>query len=371
MADRMLDKVSKLLAKAENAGTPEEADAFMAKAMELAATNSIDLAVARLHQAQKQKVQEPEQRTLECNPHNRRHNRKHFIELAMAIADVNDVKYLIGGGDRALLMMGFPSDMDVVEALYTHLSIQMVMECDAALKKGENKSVERVLLTKPEPIPWRQREWGMWNGRQYYDDDPTDDGVSVYQRDDESDEDYEKRLAEAEEKAYAEYEQAVANGEKVYSSMAKGDGYSGWGGGYRKPVPPPKTRDVPVLDENSNKQYVEKEVSLVDGRVFRSNFYEAFTPRIRGRLWEIRRSVERDRGVNVEKGSTTTLAVRDKKEIVEKAEEERRAKVKHLGTYRSSAESGYKFDETGRGRAAGRKSADTVPIDQGREVKES
>lgn len=360
---KMLDRVSKLLAKAENAGTPEEAETFMAKVQELATTNGIDLAVARLHQAKKERVQEPEERTLQVNPHNRRHNRKHFVELAMAICDVNDVEFLIGGTERALHMVGFPSDMDVVEALYTHLSIQMVLECDEALKKGQHKEVRRVLVTQPEEIPWDLREWGLWNGKQFYDDNP-DDEVFERQWEGESDEDFEKREAAAIAEARAEYEKAVANNELVYCSQSRN-----YEGGYRKPVPPPKVRDAPILDDEGNKQWVEKEVSAVDGRVFRSNFYAAFIPRMKGRLWEVRHAVERDKGINRESESTAALAVRDKKEEVDKAHAEQRAKVHHMGTYRSSVESGYKYDDTGKGRAAGRKSAESVPIDQGREVK--
>jgi hypothetical protein len=361
---KMLDKVSKLLAKAENAGTPEEADAFMAKAQEMAITNGIELAVARMHQAKKERVQETEERTLQVNPHNRRHNRKHFIELAMAICDVNDVEYLIGGGDRVLFMVGFPSDMDVVEALYTHLSIQMVMECDEALKKGEHKTTKRVLLTRSEEIAWEDRAWGLWSGRQWYDGNPDDDVWVSNQRDDESDEDYAKREAAAVAEARAEYEKIVASGESIYSPNSRN-----FEGGYRKPVPPPKFEEVPVLDEDGEPVYVEKEVSAVDGRVFRSHFYAAFVPRMKGRLWETRHAVERDKGVEKGSSSVGALAVRDKKEEVKKAGEEQRAKVHHLGTYRSSYEDDRKDDHTGRGRSAGRKSAESVPIDQGREVR--
>lgn len=365
MKSSMLDKVSKLLAKAENAGTPEEAEAFMAKAQELASINQIDLTIARLHTAQREKRQEPEQRTLQCNPYNRRHNRKHFIELAMAIAEVNDVEYLIGGKDRNLLMLGFPSDMDVVEALYTHLSVQMQTECDEALARGDNKGEERVLVTESEPIAWEDREWGRWNGRQFYDENPDDDVWLRSKEDNESDEEYAEyekaKIAEARE----EYLKAIREGDTVYSPNSRNGE-----GGYRKPVPPPATREVPKLDDEGEPQYETKVISLVDGRVFRNDFYSNFVSRMRGRLWEVRRAVERDKGV-AEQGSTMALAVRDKREEVKKAEEERRAKVKHLGTYRSSSEDERKYDHTGRGAEAGRKSAERVPLDQGREVKPS
>lgn len=359
----MLDKVSKLLAQAENAGTPEEAEVFMAKVQELATTNGIDLAIARMHQAKKERVQEPEERSMQCNPYNRRHNRKHFIELGMAICDVNDVEYLIGGREYKLHMVGFPSDLEMVEALYTHLSIQMVVECDEALKRGDNRTVQKVLVTERVPIPWGDREWGQWNGKQFYDENPDEDAY-VYRREGETDEEYEKRYDETVAPFRAEYEKDVREGNKIFCPSSRN-----WEGGYRKPVPPPAFEDVPVLDADDNKQYVEREVSAVDGRVFRSHFYEAFVMRMRGRLWEIRRSVERDRGIKVE-GSTTALALRDKKEEVKKAHADQRAKVGHVGTYRSASDDdNRKYDYTGKGRRAGTKSAERVPIDSGREVK--
>ena len=45
----MLDTLSKLLNQAENAATPEEAEAFFAKAQELATLHAISLAEARAH----------------------------------------------------------------------------------------------------------------------------------------------------------------------------------------------------------------------------------------------------------------------------------------------------------------------------------
>lgn len=278
---KMLEKISKLLNQAENAGTPEEAATFMAKVQELATINGVDLAVARMHQANKEKAQEPEERRIQVNPFTRRSNRKWFIELAMRIADVNDVKYLIGGGDYTLHAVGFPSDLDVVEALFAHLSVQMAMECDEALARGDNKRIDVVPKMKQ-------------TGHGYYVEDTDDDGV-------------------------------------------------------------------PII--------VERMVPIVDGRIFRGNFYEAFVQRIHGRLWEIRKSVERERGVE-EETSSTALALRDKREEVGKAHEAQRAQVQHLTSWKGADEGRRGYDYTGTAHQRGRESAERVPIDErGREVK--
>ncbi len=356
---RMLDKVSKLLNKAENAGTPEEAAAFMAKAQEMASINAIDLAVARMHQTEKERVQEVEERRVTVNTRQRRHNRKHFMELAMAIAYANDIEFLISGGEYALFAVGFPSDLDVLEALYVHLSVQMATECDEALKAGANKAVRRVLVTERREIAWEDREWGQWGGRTYYDDDPTLD-LWCDQRDDESDKDFEKRYEAVAEKARADYLEAVANGIESYNSSTDR---------YRKPVPPPAYEEIPILDDDGELQYVTKEVSVTDGRVFRNEFYSAFVTRMRGRLWEARRAAERDRGIDVAKEGETALALRDKKKEVDEAHEKQRAGVRHLGTYRGADETNRKGGR-GDGYQAGRAAAESVAIGaEGRGVK--
>lgn len=363
---KMLDRVSKLLNQAENAGTPEEAETFMAKAQEMATINGIDLAIARMHQAKKEKASEPEQRRVQINPHTRRFFRKQFIELAFAIAEVNDIEYLIGGSDTTLNCFGFPEDIDMLEALFAHLAVQMVVEADEALKRGEHREVRRVKVTEREEIAWGDRNWGGWNGKsQYYDDNP-DDEVYVSQISDMSEEEFAAREQEAFQAARAAYEEAVRTGTEIYSSMARGGDYSG---GYRKPVPPPAYREIPVLDADGKFTFEEKEVSRVDGRVFRGDFYEGFIVRMRGRLWEIRKQVEKDHGITREMSSETAVALRDKKEEVKKAYETHTASVRYIGTYKSSAETNRSSDYSGKARDAGKQSAERVPIDSGREVK--
>lgn len=311
---KMLDKVSKLLAQAENAGTPEEAATFMEKVQELATANGIDLAVARMHQAKKERVQVPEERRIQVNPYTRKQNRKHFIDLACVIADVNDVEYLIGG-EHSLLAVGFPSDLEMVEALYTHLAIQMVMECDAALKAGANRQVRRVPKQTRVPIPEDEQQWGEWcdrDGGYWYNDSP---------------------------------------------SYPHGANYDA-----------PRFKLVPVTDDDGEIVYEEKAVATSDGRVFRHDFYGAFISRMRSRLWEAKQQAMKDAGVEDTGSDERSLAVRDKKEEVKKAHEEQRAKVKHLGVYSGAGADDRGTDYTGAGREHGRRAAEAAPIGSSREV---
>lgn len=310
---KMLDKVSKLLAQAENAGTPEEAATYMEKVQELATANGIDLALARHHQARKER-QEPEERRIQVNPYTRKVNRKHFMELAMRVADVNDVKYLIGGKEYTLHAVGFPTDLDVVEALYTHLAVQMVSECDKALAAGANRQTRRVPKQTRVPIPEEEQEWGQWNDREgfYWNDSPG------------------------------------------YPNSPSQDA--------------PRFKLVPVTDDEGNVVYEDRSVAVSDGRAFRHSFYAAFTARITARLWEAKRAAMEAAGVEVEGSDERSLAVRDKTEVVNKAHEEQRAGVKHLGHYKGVGEDDRAGDYTGAGRELGRQSAERAAIGGNKEL---
>lgn len=313
---KMLDKVSKLLAKAENAGTPEEAEAFMAKAQEMAAQNGLDLAVARMHQAKKERVEDPEERRIQVSPYTRKQNRKHFMELAMHIADVNDVRYLVGGGDYVLHAVGFPSDLDVVEAMYTHLSLQMVTQCDAALKAGANRRLEHVPKQTWEDIPYEARAWGDWcdgDGGYYYNDEP---------------------------------------------SWPKSASYD-----------PPSRKLVPVVDEHGEYVYEDRNVAVTDGRVFRHEFYGAFTSRMQAKLWGAKREAMAAAGVEAQGSNETSLAIRDKTAEVNTAHEEQRAKVKHLGVYHGSDTGRSGWDRTGNARELGRQAAEATSLGTSRGMK--
>ena len=315
MPDKMLDRVSKLLNQAENAGTPEEAATFMAKAQELAAINAIELSVARAHQAKKEKAQEPEERRIQVNPYTRKINRAHFIKLAMHIADVNDISYLIGGRDYTLNCVGFPEDLDVLEAMYTHLAVYMVAECDAALKAGANRQVQLAPKQKWEEIPPDEQQWGEWCDN---------DGGYWY---------------------------------NIHPGYPNSKSYDA-----------PTRRLVPILDDDGNPIMEERSVALSDGRAFRHEFYEAYTARVHARLWGAKRQAMKDAGVEIEGSDSTSLAVRDKKEEVKKAHEAQRAKVAHLGVWEDSSSNRNSYDSSGAGRREGVKAAEATPIGSAREV---
>jgi hypothetical protein len=137
-----VDKLAKILNLAENASTPEEADAYMQKAQALATTASIDLAVARQYTAKKEKREQPTHKTITIGEA-RKNNNARFVELFNAIASANDVQINMAMNSTYVIAFGMPSDIEVVEVLYTSLLFQMVESANAWLKKGEYKE-ERV-----------------------------------------------------------------------------------------------------------------------------------------------------------------------------------------------------------------------------------
>jgi hypothetical protein len=235
------------------------------------------------------------------------------MELAMYIADVNDVEYIIGDGAYALHAVGFPSDLDVVEAMFTHLAVQMVRECDAALARGDNTQVRRLPKQRRITIPEEERPWGEMHpsGEWWYNDSPG------------------------------------------YPRSASYDA--------------PSTRLEDVYDDNGELVYEERPVSLVDGRIFRHEFYGAFTSRIRARLWEAKRAALKEAGAE-DAESGTALALRDKKAEVARASEEQRAGVRHLGVYHGTDRDDRGYDHTGLGRESGRKAAEGAALGAAREV---
>lgn len=285
---KTLDRIAKVLNQAENAATPEEAAVFMEKAQKLSTLAQIDLAVARAHTVDKQKREEVvvDQR-MKVNPYSRRFNRKYFLDLAAAIANANDCRELYGEHD--LYLTGFPSDIEVVEALFGILSVQMVSECDQALKNGANKTVKMVAKRQRVLIPDEERAWG----------DPVDD-----------------RAWDGERYAYSQSDVE-------------------WGA-----KEPPKFKLENVRDAEGNVVYEQQVVSSVDGRYYRQNFYEGFIARTRSRLWEAKRAANTEAGADDE-SSSTALVLRDKKAEVADKFNERLEQMKKLNP---RGISGYKND---------------------------
>lgn len=324
MADRMLEKVAKLLNQAENAATPEEAEAFMAKVQVLASANAIDLAVARAHQADRTKRETPEKRTVQIRDGwKERPLDKWLIELYLLIARVNDIQTLIGGGNYAVYPHGMPSDLDVTETLFTSLSVQMVQAADAAVKRGDHKEERRVYKQVREDIPNDERAWGepvnpeAWSSNRYY-----------------------------------------AGSQESHDRQAER-----YGEDNAEPLPP-KTRLVPARDEWNAKIVEVRKVSAVDARVFRQSFYEGFIARLSSRLWEAKRKAETEAGVNRADASNETGIVLRSKAL--EVDEFMAVQIgdRKLGVHKGAESK----DHTGLGHNSGRAAAAGASLGMSREM---
>lgn len=114
---RMLDRVRALLAKAESTGFPEEAEAFTAKAQELMARHSIDHALLAASTAA---AEEPAGRRIGIdNPYE-----APKALLLDAVASANACRAVWSKDFGFATVMGYPTDLDAVELLYTSLLVQ-------------------------------------------------------------------------------------------------------------------------------------------------------------------------------------------------------------------------------------------------------
>jgi hypothetical protein len=115
-----VEKIRKLLAKADRAGTVEEAEAFAAKAQELMSKWAIDQALLR----------EKEHRTSEIVTRTiivAQSNRHADIVLAGEIADANDL-FLVQNANNYqpyVKVTGFIEDIESFQLLFTSLLIQL------------------------------------------------------------------------------------------------------------------------------------------------------------------------------------------------------------------------------------------------------
>lgn len=164
---KTLDRISLLLNQAENTTNEAEATAFMEKAQALATAAQIELEVARQHQADKTKREAPTQRKITVagytNPgtyYSRQrvqNNAAEMVNLFSTIAGQNNVRINIAHNSTYVIAFGFPSDIDVCEALFASLSVQMKATCDAEVKKGDYKNEQGEEY-------WCDRDW-KWKTR--------------------------------------------------------------------------------------------------------------------------------------------------------------------------------------------------------------
>ncbi|WP_051366019.1 DUF2786 domain-containing protein [Hamadaea tsunoensis] len=116
---RMLDRVRALLAKAESTTFPQEAEAYTAKAQELMARHSIDLALLAARTGGRD---EPAvRRVLVDNPYE-----ASKTMLLQVVASANNCRAVWSRNYGFSTVMGFPADLDSVELLFTSLLVQAI-----------------------------------------------------------------------------------------------------------------------------------------------------------------------------------------------------------------------------------------------------
>lgn len=135
----MLSRIGGLLRQAESTDNPHEADAFLAAAQRLATSAAVDLAVARAHTSAKERRATPVQRLVTIGEAGKKGLRT-YAQLFLAIAAANDVQCDITATSTVVYAYGFADDIDVCEALYSSLLVQMVRASDAYLRAGTYRS---------------------------------------------------------------------------------------------------------------------------------------------------------------------------------------------------------------------------------------
>lgn len=162
--------IGQILAQADAAGTMEEKQLCFERAQKLASKAGIDLAVASAALAKSLEREKPTHRQLKLGVPGQR-ALAWYNELAQAIAGQNDLRCTMAPNSTYINFYGFPSDIDVVEAIYSSCITAMVTGADAYLKAGEyKKDVEprRVKVREPNPDYNPYYPTDRWNTKYNY-----------------------------------------------------------------------------------------------------------------------------------------------------------------------------------------------------------
>ncbi len=137
-SDRLLDRVRKLLAKAESEGvTPPEAEALTAKAAELMAKYGIDRALLA---AQRPETDKPDSRLVDIyNPWGR--VRAHLLCGLASALRCQPIQVTSDEGTLRVHIFGYASDLERTDLLYTSVLIQMWHGLVAAEVPGRVRNV--------------------------------------------------------------------------------------------------------------------------------------------------------------------------------------------------------------------------------------
>jgi hypothetical protein len=145
--DRYLTKLAALLRQAESTDNENEAEAFMAAAQRLATAQSIDLAVARAHTARREHRATPIAKRIEIGPPGKRALRT-YVQLFLSIAHANDLTCDLAANSTYVIAYGFATDIEMCEALYASLVVQMVRASDAYLRSGRYRDESHVVTER-------------------------------------------------------------------------------------------------------------------------------------------------------------------------------------------------------------------------------
>lgn len=149
VSERLLTRIGGLLRQAESTDNEHEAEAFLAAAQRLATRSSIDLAVARTHTRNRERGAALIQRMIPIGEPGRKGLRT-YVQLFVAIADANDVRCDVTRTSTQVYAYGYAADIDVCEALYSGLLVQMVQASDRYIKSGAHRSatMEKVVVER-------------------------------------------------------------------------------------------------------------------------------------------------------------------------------------------------------------------------------
>lgn len=149
-SDKLLARIGALLDKAETTDSPAEAHALAEKAQRLATLHAIDPHVALARRREAREPEQPEQREVGIGSPGKPANR-HLVALYCAVAHANGCQVNVARNSSYVIGFGFPTDLDVVQALYASLAHQMVAAANAAIAAGRHR----------EDVYWSPRA-GRW-----------------------------------------------------------------------------------------------------------------------------------------------------------------------------------------------------------------
>lgn len=158
----MLERIAKLLAKAEAASTQAEAEIYFAKAQELATIHQISLAEAAAHHPDQKKKSVLTHRTIQIGKPGKQVN-SHLVWLFSTIANSNDVTINIAHNSTYVVAFGHSDDIDTVELMWSRIAPTMIKLGEKYLATDEWRG-ETVYRAKRVKSPY----WGYDEVWDYY-----------------------------------------------------------------------------------------------------------------------------------------------------------------------------------------------------------